>query len=162
MNVIPDPRSLPIRRPGREPKPKKVRVVRRHEEDDLQAQIVEMFELRRVNDAICLAVPNGGKRDWRTAKLLKRTGVKAGTPDLIFLNVMGFTYFMENKAATGSLSKAQREFRDWCKTHNIPWVPRGRGGCSSPTLASSPSTPLPARFPACSIGSRGMVATGMN
>ena len=122
MIPIPDPRRLPIRRQGQEPKPKKVRVMRKHDEDDLQAQIVELFTLRRANDALCFAVPNGGRRDWNTAKTLKRTGLKAGTPDLVFMNVMGFAYFMEVKTSKGSLSKAQREFRDWCKTHNIPWV----------------------------------------
>lgn len=121
MPAIPDPRKLPIKRPARA-EPKKVKIVRKHEEDDLQAQIVELFKLRRGNDVICLAVPNGGRRAWNTAKTLKRTGQMPGVPDLVFLNIFGIAFFMEVKTRTGSLRKEQRDFREWCRANNVAWT----------------------------------------
>lgn len=121
MSAIPDPRSLPVVRPSREKRRAK-KAPRRHEEDDLQAAIVERFTVRRAPDAICAHIPNGGFRDWNTAKGMKHAGAMAGFPDLVFLNVFGLAFFMEVKAKTGSLRKEQREFRDWCVANSIPWT----------------------------------------
>ena len=38
------------------------------------------------NGIVFFAVPNGGKRDMRTAMTLKREGVRAGAPDLVLVN----------------------------------------------------------------------------
>lgn len=124
MNAIPDPRTLPIRRlvaPAAE-KAKRPRIKRKHEEDDLQAEIVELFNARRGSEVVCFSVPNGGFRDWNTAKTLKRTGLQPGITDLVFLNILGIAFFMEVKTKKGSLSKEQREFRNWCMANNIAWV----------------------------------------
>jgi hypothetical protein len=120
--MIPDPRRLPIKRPGHEAKPKKVKVARKHEEDDLQGQIIEMFRLRKADDAMGFSVPNGGYRSWQAAKQMKATGQMPGAPDLVFLNLFGLAFLMEVKARRGSLSKAQKDVRDWCIDRNIPWV----------------------------------------
>lgn len=122
MPAIPDPRKLPIKRPERAAKPKKVKIVRKHEEDDLQEKIIEMFTLRRGNDVLGFSVPNGGYRSWKAAKTMKRTGQMPGMTDLVFLNVLGFAFFMEVKDKNGSLRKEQREFRDWCRANNIAWT----------------------------------------
>lgn len=39
------------------------------------------------NGLTLFAVPNGGKRSMRTAIQLKREGVRAGAPDLVFVNL---------------------------------------------------------------------------
>lgn len=119
---IPDPRSLPVRRIDKRGANKKIKVVRRHDEDDLQANIFALFNSHKANDVICFSIPNGAFRDWNTAKLLKRTGVMPGITDLVFLNVFGIAFFMEVKAKKGSLRKEQRDFRDWCKANNIAWT----------------------------------------
>ena len=57
-----------------------------HYEDAQQAAIFEWAELqkRRYPELELLYhVPNGGKRDARTAAILKRCGVKSGVPDLV-------------------------------------------------------------------------------
>ncbi len=113
MSAIPDPRSLPILRPGREKK--RVKRVRKHDEDDLQAEIVALFEDRAAGGAICGHIANGGFRSWKTARAMKRAGVKKGLPDLLFMNILGLVFWMEVKTRTGSLSKEQRDFKSEAK-----------------------------------------------
>lgn len=121
MNIrVPDPRRLPIKRPSKEA-PKKVRVVRGTPEDDIQASIMDLFEARKSQDVIGFSVPNGGYRSWKAARTMKRTGQMAGVTDLIFLNLFGLAFFLEIKTRKGSLSKDQREFRDWLQARSIPW-----------------------------------------
>lgn len=122
MNVrIPDPRKLPIKRPGEEP-PKRLKRVRGTPEDDLQAGIVAMFEARKAPDTLGFSVPNGGYRSWKAARTMKRTGQMPGITDLVFINLFGLAFFMEVKAKRGSLRPEQKGVRDWCLARNIPWV----------------------------------------
>lgn len=57
-------------------------------------------------------VPNGGKRDADTARVLKRQGVKAGISDLVLpVARCGFYgLYVELKAPGGKLEQAQVEF----------------------------------------------------
>lgn len=119
MNAICDPRTMPICRPGDDLRKKKVRIVRKHEEDDLQEQIIDMFRARQGSDVLCFHVPNGSRMAISQAKRMKRLGLTAGIPDLVFINPLGIAFFMEVKAAKGSLRKEQREFQAHCKGHNI-------------------------------------------
>lgn len=57
-------------------------------------------------------VPNGEKRDKRTAGKLRSMGVLAGVPDFVFIMPNGQAAFLELKSATGDLSDAQHEFRE--------------------------------------------------
>lgn len=59
-------------------------------------------------------VPNGGKRDAKTAAVLKRQGVKAGVPDLVLPVARGGFHglYIELKAPGGSLQKNQREYME--------------------------------------------------
>lgn len=57
--------------------------VRLPTEEAEQAAVALWLNARRV---LYCAVPNGGFRHMRTAAMLKRTGVKAGVPDLLIFN----------------------------------------------------------------------------
>lgn len=67
----------------------------------------------RVADYL-FAIPNGGRRSYVTAAILKAEGVKAGVHDLLLpLARQGrHGLWLEMKSATGTMSKPQREWRD--------------------------------------------------
>lgn len=58
----------------------------RHLESKEQRAVIEWFALAacglRADPSDLFAIPNGGKRDKRTAGMLKKEGVRAGVPDL--------------------------------------------------------------------------------
>jgi hypothetical protein len=61
---------------------------------------------------LLFAIPNGGKRDYRTAASLKMEGVRAGVPDLFFAHPTKTAYglFVEMKKVKGGrVSKEQQE-----------------------------------------------------
>jgi hypothetical protein len=95
---------------------------RNYEEDDIQASIIDLLKVAAINDLMYFSVPNGGKRDIRTAVILKDTGQKPGVPDLVFIHPHTHRgHFLEVKTPKGSLSKHQRDFRDICKLTGVPW-----------------------------------------
>ena len=57
-------------------------------------------------------VPNGGKRDRDTARVLKRQGVKAGVPDLVLpVSRCGFHgLYIELKAPGGKMEQSQIDY----------------------------------------------------
>lgn len=55
-------------------------------------------------------VPNGERRDARTAAKLKSMGTRAGVPDYCFPCAGGRVLWMEFKAPGGKLSQVQRVF----------------------------------------------------
>ena len=74
-------------------------------------------------DVLALHVPNGERRDRRTAARLKAMGVVPGVSDFLMV-VAGRTHFIELKAATGRLSADQRVFladadTAGCQTHVV-------------------------------------------
>lgn len=75
-----------------------------------QAAIVEFPVLRRF-----YAVPNGGKRDKATAGKMRAEGVQPGVLDtnLPYPVAPYIGLWIEFKTARGSLSKEQREWRDF-------------------------------------------------
>jgi VRR-NUC domain len=92
-------------------------------EADEQAAVIEWAELQmpRYPDlALLFAVPNGARVAWNTARQLKRTGLKAGVPDLC-LPVPRHGYaglWIELKRAKGgSLSSCQAEWHARLRLH---------------------------------------------
>lgn len=78
-----------------------------------QAALFEWAAWNQSKDAalnMLYAVPNGGKRDKRTAAMLKAEGVKAGVPD-VFLPVARQGYhgfYIEMKVGENTTSTAQK------------------------------------------------------
>lgn len=62
-------------------------------------------------------VPNGGKRDKKTAASLKRQGVKAGVPDLVLPSSHGgyFGLYIELKAGKNKTTDIQNEWIELLK-----------------------------------------------
>lgn len=81
---------------------------RRKEEQGLQERLVQVLSMALPKECFFFAVPNGGSRNLLEAVALKRQGVVAGVPDLIFL-WHGRFIGLELKSQNGRLSDAQRE-----------------------------------------------------
>lgn len=76
-----------------------------------QIAVVDYCEYRHIP---MFHIPNGGSRNKREAKNLKRQGVKAGVPDLFFpVAKRGYHgLFIEMKSETGRPTDKQREWLD--------------------------------------------------
>ncbi|MCM5558506.1 hypothetical protein [Pleomorphomonas sp. JP5] len=84
---------------------------RRHDEDDIQASLVEHLKWRLARGVVWYAVPNGEKRDKITASRLKRLGVRAGVADVAFVLPGGAAAYLELKAGKdGRQSDEQKQF----------------------------------------------------
>ena len=72
-----------------------------------------MCQRYKIPSELLFAIPNGGKRNIVTAKLLKDEGVKAGVPD-VFLAVPRKEFnglFIEMKRQDGG--RVSKEQKDW-------------------------------------------------
>lgn len=97
-------------------------------ESGIQTAIMGFLDRALPTSYRAFAVPNGGKRNAITGAILKREGVKAGVPDICIVRAGGSIAFLEVKAPQGTLSNSQKEFRDWCGEHLVPFaVVRGIG-----------------------------------
>lgn len=96
-------------------KGKKMKNFRQSDESGHQEAIIQWCQYRYGTYPeleLLYHVPNGGKRDQKTAAALKRQGVKAGVPDLVLPVARGGFHglYIELKAPGGNLQKNQREF----------------------------------------------------
>ena len=95
-------------------------------EHQIQSAFVEWVRLAEQQDErlkLLFAVPNGGKRNLITAIKLKKEGVKAGIPDIVFpLKTEAFNGLAIEfkKPKTGRKTKEQSDYMDllvkygWC------------------------------------------------
>ena len=81
-------------------------------EDELQQHVVHLMRAFGRPDVAWCAVANGEARSASTGAKLKRQGVIAGAPDLVFC-IDGKYHGVELKIATGRLSNAQKDFASW-------------------------------------------------
>jgi hypothetical protein len=79
-------------------------------EAGLQEAVVRYLRLM-LRDCVVYHTPNGGKRSFKTAKLMKRIGTFSGVFDLTILAPVGRAFFMEIKQGKGRLSEEQEAFR---------------------------------------------------
>lgn len=90
-----------MRRPAK-PKTKEI---------SLHMQVAGFLRYAWPGDCVFFHVPNGEKRDPRTAAKIKAMGGLAGVPDFVFLLPNGQAGFIELKVSDGALSPSQIEFR---------------------------------------------------
>lgn len=81
-----------------------------------QATLVAWFRRQYPRDRI-FAIPNGGWRDFQTAKKLKLEGVAQGVPDLFIPTPShGFHgFFIEMKTQKGRASKEQKDWIEFLR-----------------------------------------------
>ena len=80
-------------------------------ETALQQHCVKLLNSYARPDIEWHAVPNGERRDKKTAQRLKALGVQAGVADLMFL-IEAKNIALELKTENGKMSKAQEAFQE--------------------------------------------------
>lgn len=80
-------------------------------EAGLQAQLVAVLRQYARPDVLWLHIPNGEKRDAKTARKLSLMGVLAGAADLLLV-VDGRAIFLELKIGKGRMSRDQERFME--------------------------------------------------
>jgi len=97
----------------------------RNKEHNLQAACVRWFRYEYPKFKMLLyAIPNGGKRNIKTAQYLKAEGVVAGVADL-FLSIPsgGFCgLYIEMKTETGRQTEKQKEFEKEVKAAGYDYI----------------------------------------
>ncbi|WP_089177116.1 VRR-NUC domain-containing protein [Bosea sp. AS-1] len=81
-------------------------------EDALQIQLVAIIKQYLRPNVLFWHTPNGGKRDKRTARLMKCMGVLPGVADLIFIQPGPKVDFVEIKEGDGRMSSDQERFME--------------------------------------------------
>ena len=84
----------------------KKRAKSRHLEDAFQQQVIAQAKLMLRREVVYFHVPNGGYRHAREASKLRKMGVLAGVPDLIFIRA-GAVYMLELKAGKNDTTPIQ-------------------------------------------------------
>ena len=67
-------------------------------------------------------IPNGERRDIRTAAKLKQMGVRRGWPDFVLISPSGQLRCIELKRQGEGLTEDQETFRLWCITHSVSYI----------------------------------------
>lgn len=94
-------------------------------EDHLQAKLLAELTFALLPDVHPYAIPNGGFRLKSEASRLKRTGVRSGIADLVFIAPEWKTYWLELKDGTSSRAKPSDEqlgFAAKCKRNGHPYA----------------------------------------
>ena len=81
---------------------------RKHDEDDLQAKLIEYLRWTLPVDAVAWHPPNGLKFSSTAQRRYIRLGLRAGIPD-VHIAWKGRLYCIELKSSTGRLSESQRQ-----------------------------------------------------
>lgn len=108
-NVAADPKPPALTKSGK-PRAKRIE----HEEIE-QADFFEQahWEQKRYPDIqMAFHVPNGGHRSWKTAKKLKKQGVKSGVPDIVvpIVTTLYPGLYIEMKAEDGTMEPQQQYY----------------------------------------------------
>lgn len=88
---------------------------------DVHCAIVSLLRLRAKDSVIWFHPANGEARHARAGARLKRMGVIAGVPDLVFVTREGRATFVEIKRPGGKLSESQRAFMAKCYEQHTPY-----------------------------------------
>lgn len=90
-------------------------------EHKIQVALCDYFAIAKRDDAHMFAIPNQSNRHIANAAKMKAEGVRAGTPDLCVMMAGGAVAWLEMKAPNGTLSPAQKWFRDLCGRLGHQW-----------------------------------------
>ena len=91
-------------------------------EDGLQKFTVELLRFNAAPGVLFFHCPNGAPTSPRTGARMKAMGLLAGVADMVIVRPGGLVYFLELKSLKGTLSPAQRAFRDACGDNGIPYA----------------------------------------
>jgi hypothetical protein len=91
-------------------------------EHKIQVALMDYLALAARPEVHYFAIPNQSNRHIANAAKMKAEGVRAGTPDLCFMLPAGRVAWLEMKAEGGSLSTAQKWFRDLCGRLGHHWA----------------------------------------
>ena len=90
-------------------------------EHALQVTLLQYLALNAQPHAYWFAVPNAGKRSWRTAQQMKAEGLTAGVADLCFLLHNGQVLWLELKRDKEKQTPAQIVFQSVCENLGHPY-----------------------------------------
>jgi hypothetical protein len=94
--------------------------IRKSTEDQLQKSVVGWLQLQEAMGRLTYhAVPNEGKRSYKTAARLQSIGMRAGVPDLVIIGHFGVGY-IELKTPAGRQSDFQKAWEARLKDFEIP------------------------------------------
>jgi hypothetical protein len=95
---------------------------RKFPEEEIQKQVAEFLDYALPDDFRWWHTPNqrGTRKQWENA-LLKALGVKAGVQDVTIVGPNPRLIIIEIKAEKGSLSRSQRDWRDFYQSIGVPW-----------------------------------------
>lgn len=97
----------------------------KHKESDIQIACVRWFRLQYPKLAkLLISVPNGGRRDVVTGKILKAEGAVAGASDLLLLIHRGKygCLCIEMKTDVGKQSPSQKEWQEQTERYGNKYV----------------------------------------
>lgn len=124
-------------------------------EDAIQQHVVHLMRAHGRPDVCWFAVANGEARSLATGAKLKRQGVIAGAPDMVFV-VDGHFYGIELKTDTGKISGSQSAFGDWIRgaggTYRVAYGLDGAAKCLQEIGALRPNINL--TFPTAAADGR--------
>jgi len=90
-------------------------------EHQIQASLVQHLHARSRPGVFWFGIGNGGNRNAITGSILKKEGVRAGTPDMCFI-IDGRAHFLELKRENGKLSKSQIELKNEIEKAGATWT----------------------------------------
>lgn len=105
---------------------------------------LRLHESRFPELRFCFAVPNGGYRFKATAAAMKRTGTRAGVPD-VFLPVPNAQFhglWIEFKSDAGRLSDAQAAFMQFLETKGYKVLVCRSWACAADAVIDYLSLPV--------------------
>jgi len=126
-------------------------------EDAIQQHVVHLMRAYGRADVCWFAVANGEARSLATGAKLKRQGVTAGAPDMVFV-VDGHFYGVELKTDKGRVRGSQSAFGDWINdaggTYRVAYGLDGAAQCLKEIGAFRPNINF--TFPTAADGRSGV------
>lgn len=91
-------------------------------EHKIQVALMDYLAIAAKPEIHYFAIPNQSNRHIQNAAKMKAEGVRAGSPDLCFMLPAGRVGWLEMKSPDGSLSTAQKYFRDMAQRLGHHWA----------------------------------------